>query len=146
MNWSYGRPSVIKPKAWRVRSPILIAAFVVTIASIGTGQEPKLKTRTKEQRDHAYLESHRVTMNVQVNDADGRPVQNLAAEDFALFDNHRPRVIGALHEIDGQGMYDATEIVIVLDAVNSTARELDAERQGIFRYLAQRKGPLPYRT
>jgi VWFA-related protein len=85
-------------------------------------------------------------MNLQVNDADGKPVPNLAAEDFALFDNHQPREIAAFHEIDGQGMYDATEIVIVLDAVNSTAQELDAERQGIFRYLAQKKGPLPYRT
>jgi len=146
MNWSYSLPSTTEPKEWRVRSRILIAAFVVTITSIAAAQEPTLKTRTKEQRDRAYLESHRVTMNVQVNDADGRPVQNLAAEDFVVFDNHRPREIGALHEIDGQGMYDATEILIVLDAVNSTAQELDAERQGIFKYLAQSKGPLPYRT
>ena len=146
MNWSYSGPTATEPKEWRVRSRILMAAFVVTITSIAAAQEPKLKTRTKEQRDRAYLESHRVTMNVQVNDADGRPVQNLAAEDFVVFDNHRPREIGALHEIDGLGMYDATEILIVLDAVNSTAQELDAERQGIFKYLAQSKGPLPYRT
>ena len=146
VNWLSSGLSVHKRKVGHVRPWILIAAFVATIATTGTTQEPKLKTRTKEQRERAYLESHRVTMNVQVSDADGRAVQNLAAEDFVLFDNRQPREIAALREIDGQAMYDATEIVILLDAVNSTAQELDAERQGIFKYLAQSKGPLPYRT
>jgi VWFA-related protein len=129
-----------------VPSTILLAAFLATIAAIGMAQQPKLKTRSKEQRDREYLESHRVTMNVQVNDGDGRPVPNLAAEDFVLFDDHHTREIAALHEINGQAMYDATEIVIVLDAVNSTAQELEGERNGIFKYLAQSKGPLPYPT
>jgi VWFA-related protein len=129
-----------------IYSAILVGACLAAIVTIGMAQEPKLKTRPKEERDREYLESHRVTMNVQVNDADGRPVPNLSAEDFALFDDHQPREVAALHEIDGQAMYDATEIVILLDAVNSTAEELEAERNGIFKYLAQSKGPLPYPT
>jgi VWFA-related protein len=149
-NWPHLETSLSEriglPLLRGIRSRLLIAAFIASVATIGPAQEPTLKTRPKEERDREYLERHRITINVQVNDGDGKPVPNLTAGDFALFDDQQPRRIAAMHEIDGQAMYDATEIVIVLDAVNSTAQELEAERNGIFRYLAQSKAPLPYPT
>ena len=119
-----------------------VFAFGAYIAA----QNPTLKTRTREQRDREYLASHRIILNVQVADSTGKLVPDLAAADFTLFDNSQPRKIAGVHMIDGQAMYDATEIVILLDAVNSTAQELQAERDAIFKYLAQGHGPLPYPT
>lgn len=119
-------------------------AWVLTAAQICAAQEPTLKTRPPEQRERQYLAGRRITLNVQVYDAAGKPIGDLDAKDFVLLDNHQPRKIAAFHEIDGQSMNDATEVVVVLDAVNSTAQELDAERNGIFNYLAKSKGPLPY--
>jgi len=109
-------------------------------------QDPTLKTRTKEQREREYLAAHRITINVQVADSAGKLVPDLAAADFTLFDNNQPRKIVGLHMMNGEAMSDATEVVIVLDAVNSTAPELKEERDAIFNYLAHGHGPLPYPT
>lgn len=112
----------------------------------GAAQDPVLKTRPKPERDREYVASHRMTMNVQVSDAAGKPVPNLEAGDFALYDDNQPRKIAGFHEVDGQAMNDATAVVILLDAVNSTKQALDAGREGIFKYLAREHGPLPYPT
>jgi len=109
-------------------------------------QDPTLKTRTKEQREREYLEAHRITINVQVADRAGKLVPDLSAADFTLFDNNQPKKIAGFHRIDGEVMNDATEVVIVLDAVNSPAEELQKEREAIFDYLARGHGPLPYPT
>lgn len=121
---------------------LALVAFSVHIAA----QNPTLKTRTKEQREREYQASHRITLNVQVADPTGKLVPDLAAADFALFDNNQPRKIASFHLVDGQLMNDATEILILLDAVNSTAQQLQAERDAIFKYLARGHGPLPYPT
>lgn len=121
---------------------LALVALSVHIAA----QNPTLKTRTKEQREREYQASHRITLNVQVADPTGKLVPDLAAADFALFDNGQPRKIAGFHLVDGQLMNDATEILILLDAVNSTAQQLQAERDAIFKYLAQTHGPLPYPT
>jgi len=116
--------------------------LVLLIASQATtAQDPKLKTRTKEEREALYASTHRITLNVQVTDSAGNPVSDLAAGDFTIYDNQQPRKISAFHAIDGAGMYDATRVVILLDAVNSPAQALDAGKNGIFKYLAQSRGP-----
>lgn len=119
---------------------------LLVAASHLAAQNPTLKTRTKEQRDRAFLAAHRITINVQVDDSVGKPVPDLAAGDFTLFDNNQPRKIAGIHMIDGGVLNDATEVILLLDAVNSTAPELKEEREAIFNYLAKGRGPLPYPT
>lgn len=123
----------------------VIAALVVA-AQILTAQTPTLKTRTKEDRDREFQAAHRITLNVQVTDTEGKPVMDLEAGNFTVLDNKQPRKITAFHAIDGQAMNDATEVIILLDAVNSTAPALEAEKEGILKYLAASHGPLPYPT
>ncbi len=120
--------------------------LLILTALVATAQNPTLKTRTKEERDREYMATRRITLNVQVTDSAGKPVTDLDARDFTLFDNHQPRKLAAFHAIDGEAMNDATEVVIVLDAVNSTTPALEAEKNGIFKYLARSRGPLPYPT
>jgi VWFA-related protein len=116
------------------------------IATQLAAQDPTLKTRPKDQRDREYLEAHRITLNVQVADSTGEGVRDLTATDFALLDNDQPRKIAGVHRIDGEAMNDATEVVILLDAVNTSAQSLEEGRQAIFNYLADSHGPLPYPT
>ena len=92
------------------------------------------------------MAAHRITLNVQVNSPDGKPVSDLAAPDFTLLDNDQPRKIVGFHMFDSQAMSDATEVIFLLDAVNSTAQQLDTGRTAIFNYLAKNHGPLPYPT
>jgi VWFA-related protein len=120
--------------------------LLALVASIAAAQNPTLKTRTREEREREYQSSRRITLNVQAIDAAGKPVSDLNAQDFTIFDNHQPRKLFAFHAIDGQAMNDATEVVILLDAVNSTAAALKVEKEGIFKFLAGRHGPLPYTT
>ena len=115
-------------------------------AQVGAAQTPTLKTRSKEDREREFQASHRITLNVQVTDEVGKPITDLGANDFTILDNHQPRKLAAFHAIDGEAMNDATEVVIVLDAVNSTTQALEAEKGGIFKFLAQTHGPLPYPT
>lgn len=121
---------------------LVLALLSVAVAA----QDPTLRTRPRDQVDREYLEAHRITMNVQVTDGSGKPVPDLDAADFTLFDNNQPTKIGTLRLIDGEAMNDATEVLIVLDAVNSTGQELQQERDAIFGYLAHKRGPLPYPT
>ena len=104
---------------------MLIALSAQTVAA----QNPTLKTRTKEDREREFQANHRITLNVQVTDDNGKPVTDLEARDFAIFDNHQPRKLATFHAIDGEALNDATEIVILLDAVNSTHAD-SRSRQG----------------
>ena len=122
--------------------PVILALA----AQIAVAQYPTLKTRTKEDRERQFQDTHRITLNVQVTDDAGKPVTDLDAKDFAILDNHQPRKLAAFHAIDGEALNDATEIVILLDAVNSSTQALEAEKAGIFKYLAQGHSPLPYPT
>lgn len=137
------RYGALKPgSAARLGAGLLIALT----CSTALPQHPVLKTRPKDDRDEHYGVTHRITMNVQVTDASGNPVSDLRAEEFTLYDNQQPRRIAAFHPIDGQALTDATEVVILLDAVNTPSPALDAERNAIFRYLAETKEPLSVPT
>jgi VWFA-related protein len=120
--------------------------IIALIAQVALTQTPTLKTRTKEDREREFQASHRITLNVQVTDAAGKPVTDLEARDFTILDGHEARKIAAFHSIDGEAMNDATQVVILLDAVNSTTPALDAEKEGILKFLAASHGPLPYPT
>jgi len=109
-------------------------------------QHPVLKTRPKDERDPQFGVTHRITMNVQVTDSSGNPVSDLRAEEFSLYDNHQSRRIVAFHPIDGDAQSDATEVLILLDAVNTPAPALDAEKNAIFKYLAENHKPLSVPT
>jgi len=128
------------------RARQIVTATLALCAQIAASQTPTLKTRTREEREQAFQASHRITLNVQVIDSAGKPVTDLKPEDFTVLDNHEPRKIAAFHAIDGAAMNDATEIVILLDAVNSTPAALEVERDGILKFLAAGHGPLPYPT
>lgn len=130
----------------RRRTAAAKLVILALTAQIVAAQTPTLKTRTKEERDREFQASHRITLNVEVTDAEGKPVTDLNAHDFTILDNHQSRKLAAFHAIDGEAMNDATEVVILLDAVNSTSQALDAEKEGIFKFLAASHAPLPYPT
>jgi VWFA-related protein len=120
----------------------LSAGFLIALTcSAALSQDPVLKTRTKEEREKQFNAIHRIRMNVQVTDAAGKPVADLRPENFTLYDNHQPRKIVAFHPIDGAALSDATEVLIVLDAVNTPPQALDAAKAAIFKYLAGSRKP-----
>ncbi len=122
--------------------------FLIAATSISAAfpQDPVLKTRTKEEREERFNSASRITMNVQVTDAAGNPVSDLRAADFSLYDNRQARRIASFHPIDGAAQNDATEIVILLDAVNTPTEALTEEKDAIFKYLAGSRKPFAFPT
>jgi len=132
---------------WVVNAARLSAVLLLLLSSSAAlPQNPVLKTRPKEDPEERFNASRRITINVQVTDAAGNPVSNLHPEDFSLYDNRQPRRIVAFHSIDGAALSDATDVLILLDAVNTPQPALEKERSAIFRYLAESKKPLPFQT
>jgi VWFA-related protein len=127
--------------AARLGAGLAYLSILAATASAALSQTPVLKTRTKEEREERAEATHRITLNVQVADSLGNPIADLNATDFKLYDNRQSRKIVSFHAIDGQALADATEIMIVLDAVNSPEQTLDAEKSAIFKYLAQSRKP-----
>jgi len=124
-----------------------VAGFLIALAlSAALAQDPVLKTRSKEEREEQFNVTHRITMNVQVTDATGNPASDLRAQNFSLYDNRQPRRIVAFHPIDGAAMSDATQVVIVLDAVNTPPQGLDEAKNAIFKYLAESRKPFALPT
>ncbi|MBS1806303.1 MAG: VWA domain-containing protein [Acidobacteria bacterium] len=118
------------------------AGIIIAVAfSVSLSQNPVLKTRSKEEREERFSTTHRIVMNVQVTDAAGNALSDLRAEEFSLYDNHKPRRIVAFHPIDGAALSDATEVLILLDAVNTPASELENQKSAIFKYLAESRKP-----
>lgn len=123
-----------------------LGTAILSLLAVSTAlsQTPVLKTRTKEQLEERSTAVHRITLNLQVTDASGNAVSDLRPDEVTLYDNHQARRISGFHPVDGEAMNDATEVLILLDAVNTPAQALAEEKDAIFRYFASNRGPFPF--
>ncbi len=105
----------------------------------GPNQGPTLTTRPPTER--------RVTLYVQAADKSGKPVRGLQQQDFTIFDDQQPRQIASFQAVDLQASAASVpplEIVLVVDAVNTTLLEVDYERDQIRKFLLRNDGKLPW--
>jgi VWFA-related protein len=101
---------------------------------------------------------------VQVTDKSGASVRGLQKQDFTLLDDKRPQEIVSFHAIDGQGedahtgnvradnapngngdnasVSDSVEIILVIDAVNTSFQTVANERDQIKKFLLRNGGKL----
>ena len=98
----------------------------------------------QDSRPLAAQDSGPIRLNVVVTEKSGAPVSDLQLEDFTLLDNNVPRNITSFEAVDGREAQ--IEIVLVIDAVNSSAREVAIEREEVKRFLKADKGRLAYPT
>jgi VWFA-related protein len=85
-----------------------------------------------------------IHLSVEVTEKSGAPVSDLQLEDLTLLDNNVPRTITSFEAVDGREAQ--IEIVLVIDAVNSSAREVAIEREEVKRFLKVEQGRLAYPT
>lgn len=107
-------------------------------------QEPVLIPRTHAERESEYRTEHRIILNVLVTDAHGKPVSGLAKNDFALLDDGRPQSIATFRAVNGDSANSYAHVMLVLDAVNSSNRNLATQTGQIERYLARNRGRIKY--
>lgn len=100
-----------------------------------SGDAPiQLIPRTKQEREERYNRLHRILLNVQVADAQGMPVRGLRQEDFSVFDNQQMQKIATFRAIE-DGASAKAHVLLVLDTLNNSSREIVYEREEIEKFL-----------
>jgi VWFA-related protein len=100
--------------------------------------------RTREEREQRYRASHRITLNVQVTDAVGNPVNELKPGDFTLLDGQKMQTIATFREVDGKSPSASVHVLLVLDAINEGGLEIGRVKREFGKFLSDGTGPLPY--
>jgi VWFA-related protein len=109
-------------------------------------QTPKLIPRTHEQREARFRAEHRIVLNVEVRDAAGSPITGLKAEDFMLMQDQQPRSIVTFRAVNGETAPVPPQVMLLLDAVNNSSRDLANDRKGVETFLRQSPATLAYPT
>jgi VWFA-related protein len=111
-----------------------------------SNQTPRLIPRTHEEREARFRAQHRIVLNVEVTDAAGNAVTGLNAGDFVLLQDRQPRSIASVRQVNGEAAPVPPQVMLVLDAVNNSSRDLANDRKGIENFLRQSSAPLAYPT
>lgn len=102
--------------------------------------------RSHEEREDRYRTQHRIILNVFVADRSGKPVRGLKEDEFSILDKGQLRTISSFREVEGSKGLVPARVVLMLDAVNNSPREITNDRKGIEQYLKQSQMRLFYPT
>jgi len=105
---------------------------------------PTLIPRSHAERERVYRGEHRILLNVVVTDAQGSPAAGLKEEDFALLDDEQPRKIASFRAARGSSARERVHVILVLDAVNNTSRNIGFDRRGVEKFLEENRGKIAY--
>ena len=85
---------------------------------------------------------NRIRLDVVVTPKSGSPVVGLQAQDFTVLDNHVAQKIESFQPIGSTR--DPIEVILLIDAVNSTVRNVAYQRQQIDKFLQENQGHLAH--
>lgn len=88
-----------------------------------------------------FGQAGRITLDVVANDKSGTPVRGLQQQQFAILDNGQPQKILSFEAVGGaRAAVGGLEIVLVIDSVNTSFRNVAYEREQIKKFLRQDGG------
>ncbi len=109
---------------------------------------PPGPTLTRRTQDGAGTSGPRIQINVVVKNRQGDPVAGLEAKDFVVLDNKTSQTISAI-ETPGSTASATTQpvqVILLLDAVNTTFGEFSYAREQTLKFLRQNGGRLEHPT
>jgi VWFA-related protein len=136
------RVRCIEALAFAILSAITLAAPTQSLAA----QTPQLIPRSHEEREQKFRAEHHAILNVKVTGASGEPLLGLKQSDFTLLDNGRPRTIASLRFIKHGTRLAHPHVLLALDAMNRSARELSQDIKGVRAFLGLGSEPLATQT
>jgi VWFA-related protein len=107
---------------------------------------PALIPRTREERERIYQAEHHVVLNVLVTDRSGKPVTGLQQNNFTVLDNGQPRKLSSFRAVEGSKGIAPVRVILMLDAVNNSPKDIAGDRRGVERFLEQNPGGLALPT
>ena len=137
----------------RTRSLVLLCCLSLLFAMHGARAQNAqdsptasegLKHRTPESIENERAASRHITIDVNVTDAAGKPVTGLEQQDFKLLDNRQPQAITSFHAVQSATANPPTEVVLLIDLINTSFQRIAFERQQVEKFLQQDGGHLPY--
>jgi VWFA-related protein len=85
-----------------------------------------------------------ITLDVAVAEKSGTPVPGLRQQDFTLLDNKQPQKILSFRAPQDAAASDVpAQVILVVDEVNTSFRNVATERIQIDKFLSQNNGQLP---
>jgi len=101
-----------------------------------------LVPRSHDEREDRFRARHRIILNVQVADASGNAAANLKPGNFTLLVDRQPHPLVEIRPVTQATGLARVNVILLLDALNTTSAELDAERKAVEAYLSQAQTPL----
>ncbi|MFZ0760706.1 MAG: VWA domain-containing protein [Candidatus Sulfotelmatobacter sp.] len=116
------------------------------LVSAAWGQNaPQLQPRATTPSPAAPAATGReIALDVRVTDKSGAPIRGLQQQDFAVLDDKRPQKILSFHAVDNPAASttDPVEIVLVVDAVNTSFSAITYARTELKKFLLHNGGKL----
>jgi VWFA-related protein len=116
---------------------LLLAAMA---GSVGAQNVPAPKVPASRTAQTSPME-----LDVVVTDKGGNPVPGLQESDFTLFDDGHPTPMQSFQAMGGStGQSEPTQIVLVVDEVNTGFTAVSVERTQLHNLLTENQGHLPF--
>lgn len=122
---------------------VLLAAFLVTAAASGQTQPQQPNPPAQQGAPATQSGNGRIYLDVVVKKS-GESVTGLSQQDFTLLENKTPQAITSFAEVNGREA--SIQVVIVIDAVNTTYQNVIFQREQLDKYLRGEGGSLSYPT
>ncbi len=134
------------------RSSCLFLGLLLLPCSAALGQEnpqpqtqPQLQTRPGPSVPPSSPD-RRITLDVQVRDKSGAAVRGLQKQDFTLLDDKQAKDIVSFQAVENgadQAADPPVEMVLVVDAVNTSHQTVSIEQAELKKFLLRNSGKLP---
>lgn len=131
------------------RFSCLFLGLLLLPLSAASGQDnppPQLQTRPGPSVPPPGGTDRQITLDVQVRDKSGAARRGLQKQDFTLLDDKQPKDVLSFHAVESGADPAAdppVEMVLVVDAVNTSYQSVSFERSELRKFLLQNGGKLP---
>jgi len=122
------------------------AVFAQQGAAAADGEPKGLTQHPTEMPMQAQQSERHITLHVLATDAAGKPVEGLQQQDFTILDNKQTQTIASFAAVKGATAEPPTEVILLIDLVNTSFDRVAFVRQSVEKFLQQNGGHLAYPT
>jgi VWFA-related protein len=130
--------------------PIAFSMLLLAAATAGSQAQTAnfaASTQPSSAADASPVDSHRISLEVEVTDKLGHHLSGLQPQDFTLLDNKQPAKVLDFREVDSHNSAtDPTRVIIVIDTINTEFEVVAREREQLGQFLKQDGGRLAHPT